>query len=263
MAYIFDSFLNGFYILALGVVPYIGFAYFMQIMSKSLKKGISAGFWRKLFIYITAPGVIIHELGHIIFCFIFGHEILNVGLFTPDSSGTIGYVNHRYNPKNYYHRIGNFFIGTGPIWFGVTMLFLFSWLLLPNGMIGHGEDLKSLFNGFFTHFKNSDFWLSWKTWLWLYLSFSTAAHITLSKSDFEGAKDGLILVIGVIFLISFALGWLGKWEEGLLKFEIHVLATLLSMMFTFIILLVIPITLLRLLFNKLKSKDTGPVEKQT
>ena len=123
---ILNIFLNGSYILLLGLLPYAALAFFMQIISNSLRNEFAGSRWRKIFIYFTAPGVIIHELGHVIFCFIFNHEILSIKLFSPEGNTSLGYVNHRYDPKNLYHRTGNFFIGTGPVWFGIIMLFLFS-----------------------------------------------------------------------------------------------------------------------------------------
>ena len=212
---------------------------------------------------MRATGIIgtpIHETGHAIFCLIFGHKIVDMKLYQIDNNtGVLGYVNHSFNQRNIYHQIGNFFIGTGPIWFGVGCIFLFSILLLPSGMIGIGEDLPELLKNFFSAFLSGDFWLSWKTWLWFYLSFSITVHITLSKSDFVGAWDGLFLVIGLVFLCSLLLGWCGSWEETLLKHEFHVLMTLLSIMLAFFICFIVPILIIRFFIHRSKKKKVETV----
>ena len=70
-------------------------------------------------------GTPVHEMGHAIFCIPFGHTITEMKLFTPKSDdGSLGYVNHSYNPRNPWHQIGNFFIAFGPIILGSFIIFL-------------------------------------------------------------------------------------------------------------------------------------------
>ena len=47
-------------------------------------------------------------------------------LFRPGRDGTLGYVEHAYNRRSLYQSVGNFFIGTGPIWFGSALVYLLS-----------------------------------------------------------------------------------------------------------------------------------------
>ena len=153
--------------LLIGVLPWIAVALVMQLLSNSIRKSLAKIFGIQGYIYLTAPGVMIHEIGHAIFCLIFRHKIVEMKLFSPEEDGTLGYVNHSYNPNSFYQRIGNFFIGTGPIWFGVAVLCLISWLLLPNEM--QISDFFSL-----------NFWRRWQSYIWLYLALTIASHITLS-----------------------------------------------------------------------------------
>ena len=244
--YLFLSLRNGFGLMVLGLLPYIILAFFMQYISDLLRRGMGHGSSGKFWLYFTSPGVMLHELGHVLFCLIFKHQIVEVKLFENDERrNRLGYVNHRYNPKSYYQRVGNFFIGTGPIWFGVACMFVLSKLLLPSGMIGAGDGFSDIMMNFFGGFLKKEFWFSWKTWIWFYLSFSIAAHVKLSKADLEGAKDGAIFLVGVVFLGSLLLGWCGSWEDALLNFEIAVFVTLLSMMISFLVLIVIPVCIIR------------------
>ena len=253
--YLISSLLNGICLVGLGVLPYIVLAFLMHFMSRLIRNGIakesSGNFW----IYLTSPGVAVHELGHVVFCLVFRHQITEVKLFENDSrKNRLGHVCHRYNPDSYYQRIGNFFIGTGPIWFGVACIFVLSNLLLPDGMISSSYDFRILMKTFLSGFFTVVFWLSWKTWLWIYLSFSIFAHIALSRSDLEGAADGLLLLIVSVLLCSILLGWCGPWEETVLKFELYVLITFVSMIIAFFIFFIVPLLLIRFLISKSESK---------
>lgn len=89
--------------------------------------------FRKKRIPLTAwIGVPIHELGHAIMCVLFRHKIVATQFFPTDTSqGALGYVQHQYNHKSVYQRIGNFFIGIGPIISGITALILLMRYFVP------------------------------------------------------------------------------------------------------------------------------------
>lgn len=252
---IIACFLKGFMIVAYGLFPYIALALFMQIISTALRKSFNGTFGR-FFIFLTAPGVIVHELGHLLFCLIFRHEIQQVKLFSPGQDGTLGFVNHRCDTKSYYQRLGNFFIGTGPIWFGVGTILLLSSLLLPDEMIGGGNNPGTILRTFFAGFLDLHFWIGWKSWIWAYLSFCIAVHVTLSKQDLQGSMDGFLLLSGLILILSFLLGWFDKWNEAILVYEMNVLATIIAMMTVFSLIFIVPWLLVKFLpifFSKDKS----------
>ena len=117
----------------------------------------------------------------------------------------LGYVNHSYNPKSFYQRIGNFFIGTGPIWFGIAVLCFVSWLLLPNEMN-------------ISNFFSMNFWGRWQYYVWLYFALTIASHITLSPPDLVGATDGGVAILTTALLCFLLLGWCGEWEHSVIDF---------------------------------------------
>ena len=209
--------------LLIGVLPWIAVALVMQLLSNSIRKSLAKIFGIQGYIYLTAPGVMIHEIGHAIFCLIFRHKIVEMKLFSPEEDGTLGYVNHSYNPNSFYQRIGNFFIGTGPIWFGVAVLCLISWLLLPNEM--QISDFFSL-----------NFWRRWQSYIWLYLALTIASHITLSPPDLAGSVDGGIAIMATALLGFLLLGWCGDWENEIIEFLKNVFLSSLSI-FSFVIIL--------------------------
>ena len=209
--------------LLIGVLPWIAVALVMQLLSNSIRKSLAKIFGIQGYIYLTAPGVMIHEIGHAIFCLIFRHKIVEMKLFSPEEDGTLGYVNHSYNPNSFYQRIGNFFIGTGPIWFGVAVLCLISWLLLPDEM--QISDFFSL-----------NFWRRWQSYIWLYLALTIASHITLSPPDLAGSVDGGIAIMATALLGFLLLGWCGDWENEIIEFLKNVFLSSLSI-FSFVIIL--------------------------
>lgn len=209
--------------LLIGVLPWIAVALVMQLLSNSIRKSLAKIFGIQGYIYLTAPGVMIHEIGHAVFCLIFRHKIVEMKLFSPEEDGTLGYVNHSYNPNSFYQRIGNFFIGTGPIWFGVAVLSLISWLLLPNEMQ-------------ISNFFSLNFWGRWQSYIWLYLALTISSHITLSPPDLAGSVDGGIAIMATALLVFLLLGWCGDWENEIIEFLKNVFLSSLSI-FSFIIIL--------------------------
>lgn len=167
-------------------------------------------------IYATALiGVPVHELGHALMCLVFGHKVEEIRLVqfrSPD--GTLGYVNHSFDPTNLFHRIGLFFIGIAPILMGVAVISASLYLTLPDtfrrwtGAVTASVDamdipqammvlLVSLFS--FENLSNPLFYV------FLVLAIAVASHMSLSQSDIAGARSGLIAmyVILVIFNLLF------------------------------------------------------------
>lgn len=186
----------------------------------------------KIDIFVTGwIGTPIHELGHAVFCILFRHKITEIKLFSPNSTdGSLGYVNHTYNPASRYQKIGNFFIGIGPILFGALALYALLYWLLP--------ELREMFNqiqeisknttqdiqtnnwlniwGVFSAsvssvlsgiFKSSNF-LNWRFYIFLYISFCIASHMELSPPDIKGAFNGLLAFVFTIFALNFIIAGL-------------------------------------------------------
>lgn len=157
----------------------------------------------------------VHEfiLGHAFFCLLFRHRIVTMKLFSPEDNGTLGYVQHQYDPHSIYQRTGNFFIGTGPIWGGLFLLYVLSRLLLPQDMLSTGRNFRENLSGFFSYVLSMKAWGSLLFYVWLYASLTISAHITLSPTDIKGARDGGIALVIFIALACLLFGWCGNWEE--------------------------------------------------
>lgn len=180
---------------------------------------------------LLATGIIgtpIHELSHALMCLIFGHKITEMKLYDPNSDdGTLGYVNHSFNPKNIYHQIGNFFIGIAPILGGSGILLLLSLILVPDVNAGimrefrlvGSVDVSRFFEafgsmiGYVFDFDNMTD-ISW--WIFIILAFSIASHMELSAADIKGSLYGLGLLAAILLLADTVLYFIA--ERTLINF---------------------------------------------
>jgi hypothetical protein len=195
-----------------------------QLTFKSLERSLGSGG-----VYLVAwLGTPLHELGHAFFCIIFGHKIEEIKFFQPDpATGTLGYVYHRWNPRNPWHVLGNFFIGVGPMVLGSAALFAIFYFLIPGsprvwdsviagvGGIGKGAAV-GIYLGVFRDATLSiirliftfDNLSVWRFWLFLYLSVCVASNIRLSWADVKGSLSGLgcivlpFLIMNLVFLLT-------------------------------------------------------------
>ena len=180
----------------------------------------------KLDIIITGwAGVPVHELGHAAFCILFRHKIIEMKLYNPNpDDGTLGYVNHAYNPKSRFQVIGNFFIGIGPIVFGSIVLYALLYYLMPGFLAIFTEmtrqstelaqgvqqgNFASLWNAFrgsaisiVSVIFNTENITNWRFWVFLYLSFCVASHMELSPPDIKGARGGLISLVVTVLILN-------------------------------------------------------------
>lgn len=199
-----------------GITILVG--YLLGFLEKLINTNMQRALGYKGILVTAWLGTPVHELGHAIMCIIFGHKINRIKILQLNSSdGTLGFVEHSYNNKNIYQRIGNFFIGIGPILSGIFVLLISIYLLLPNSInvFQHSLNNNLSYNKIdFGLIKLSllssislikfVFTLSNLTklgfWIFIIIAFDVSSHIALSKPDIKGAEDGLItLYILMIF----------------------------------------------------------------
>ncbi len=172
-------------------------------------------------------GTPIHELGHFIQCFIWGHRVTRVKFLQLHSpNGVLGYVEHQYNPNSLYQQIGNFFIGLGPIISGIGSLIFGMYILLPDSYERFKAfiqqsvsfdilDLQSLLTIGASVFAISESLFTFENlinplfWIYLFISISISSHIALSKADIAGSGKGLIAIFLFLILFNIAAGILG------------------------------------------------------
>jgi len=212
-------------------------------------------------IYFTAwIGAPVHELGHAFFCLLFGHKITKINLFTPNSKdGTLGLVEHSFNKKNLYHRIGSFFIGAGPIIFGALVIMALLQFLMPGGKeiismlqkdsyaihqaeAGVVAYLKMVFEGLSTvavSIFTGDNIRNWQFWVFMFITMSIAAHMELSPADLKEMAIGFLFIFLIMFVITLIYSMLFSSFTNILLYTVPLIAYLNQLLFFALMLSII------------------------
>lgn len=154
-------------------------------------------------------GIIVHELSHAVVAIVFGHKIKAISFLQPaDANGTLGYVEHTYDPRSGYQTLGNFFIGIAPI-FGISLsMYLVTRWLWPSLLTLSPTGANSVLQGL----------------IWGYLFFTLFFGIDLSPADWAGAQSGMWLYLFLLTMISLVCSWLFNitgfqyWQIGAKQF---------------------------------------------
>lgn len=212
-------------------------------------------------------GTPIHESGHALFCLIFRHKIDDIQFFKPDDKeGTLGYVYHRWNPKNPWHVLGNFFIGIGPMVLGCGALFALFYFLIPDsgsvwstiranvsalngsssvsGYLGIFRDaVLAIMGKIFTWNSLSH----WQFWVFLYLSICIASNVRLSWADVKGSLSGLGCIVLPFLILNFILVAAGHSSDKYFPYTASVLGVTYSLLILALIMVLIGFLLIYLL----------------
>jgi hypothetical protein len=130
-------------------------------------------------------------------------------LFRPIKSkadGTLGYVRHSWDDRSLYQKIGNFFIGTAPMFFGAGLLFLLLRFSYP-AAFGNVGDISMIPGALSAAFSNmftlSSLRTGWTVIVALVAIF-ICPHMHMSWADVKGATSGAVTLIIVAVLLSLA-----------------------------------------------------------
>lgn len=246
-----------FQLLALvGVLIAVGFT--LGIIERYAHSYLTKTFGQKGVLLTAWIGTPIHEIGHLLMCFIWGHRVTKVKLLQLNpTNGVLGYVEHQYNQTSMYQQIGLFFIGLGPIFSGIGSLVLGMYFMLPNmfeklthyilyeisldettvvGIVA--ETLSFLFENLIT----IDNLINPMFWLYIILAICISSHIALSRADIEGASRGLIALFIALLLFNFVAIFLGIDSQHMIAkitaYNLYVLAfSSIALLFSLVTLL--------------------------
>ena len=240
------------------------FGLLIHFISQLTFKSLANAFGRVGTYFVAWLGTPVHELGHALFCIIFGHKIQEVQFFKPDkNTGTLGYVYHTWNPRNPWHVLGNFFIGIGPVILGCAVLFALFYLLIPdssrvwdsiiagvnslgaNASVGDyftvfGDSITLIINIIFTSSNLN----AWQFWVFLYLSICVASNVRLSWADIKGSFSGLGCIVLPFLILNLILLLAGRTSESVFPYTASILGTVYSLLILALIMVLIGFVLI-------------------
>ncbi len=202
------------YITFFGIYFILGYILY-HIQKATQRQYVQSIGWKG--IYLTAwIGTPIHECMHIIMAKLFRHNIEQVSLFSPNKeTGGLGHVEHSYNKKSLYQKIGLFFIGAAPLIGGTLVLVLLLRFLVPNGQsilaaivawsITDISPILASLQAAIPHSMAEIRMLPFTFWLFVYLSFCVVSHMAPSKQDRKHMYKGLLYLTIVIIIAQAAL----------------------------------------------------------
>jgi hypothetical protein len=195
------------------------------------------------FVYVSSViGTPVHELGHAVMCVLFTHKITEMRLLLPPGhpSGTLGYVSHCFHPKNLWARLGNLFIGFGPIFGGLGVMVLMLVLCFPrqweayvasSSMLAGGTaEIGTIVHGVLSLLLSmpqafAENW--WRALLGLLVIMFVSQHVTLSGADIKGALGAIplyVLLLGIVAGVAMAFGVQSAVLNALRLFNVWLLS---------------------------------------
>ncbi len=205
--------------LTLGTVVICGFAVRLCSRLFAYLSGTAAG---KIFDITSVIGTPVHECGHALMCLLFGHKITAIKLWSPGKDGTYGYVEHRYNRKNLWARLGNLFIGLGPIFSGLSVTVLVLWLCYPaqweeylastGALMGGTPGIRDILSSLLSLILAIPraFAADWlRALVGLPIILSVSLHVSLSWPDIKGSLSALPLYLFLLAVFAGITGALG------------------------------------------------------
>lgn len=192
-------------ILTIGIIGvFVVFGFIIEGLNKLSRKAIYRAFGIPALYLTSFIGTPVHEFGHYIMCKIFFHEVVDVKWFIPSSvknGGVLGYVKHR-RTNSLYQKVGDFFIGIGPLIVGSIIVIILSRYLLPdtfNNILNMEHlNLKDVIMSIFS----SDNLKNYKFWIFIILSISICSHMSLSAPDVKNSYFGAIVLLMINILLA-------------------------------------------------------------
>jgi len=242
LSYIFQSFFLTLKILLSLFLPIIVSCIILNVLSREQNKRLYyIGGWKALLItsWIGTP---VHELSHYLAAVIANHKIIDLRLFKPDKrTGSLGYMTHSYREDNFYQAvIGNTLIAIAPFFGGAAVIYLISSIIFSGFSLFSGNvpeihylnlnnllDWKSyslIFTShvkFFSYLINKIFspamLMNWRLYMFLFLMFGIANHLSPSGSDFQNFWQPVMFLITTLLFLSLIINPLMKNAETIVN----------------------------------------------
>ena len=173
----------------------------LYLISEYLHRSLSAAS-KTLYVVLMLPGTVVHECSHAVVAMLMGARITDFSV-TP-SGNTLGHIEHTA-PKIPF--IGNAAISMAPLMGCPAILLLISRYAgvhfdPPPGSFDILMETRFLLDGTFSFITGLDY-LSWKTYVFLYLALTLGAGAAPSKTDIISMLPGLIIIVAAIYALSY------------------------------------------------------------
>lgn len=205
-------------------------------------------------------GVVIHELGHAAFAYLFGHQVTHVQLLNLNyrQSGSLGSVDHRWNDRNVYQMLGNFFIGLAPYYMcSLALYFLQKYLLKAqfsvssltqsldtNTKLSISMIFDSVFDNLKSSFANASIGM---IALYIVLTIMIASTgYDLSHNDFMTVNKGILPWV-VVLIITGSILYLFNIRMAIVNGAIYFVAFSILFMFHAILSILLSIVVIKIL----------------
>jgi hypothetical protein len=165
----------------------------------------------------------LHEAGHAVFAMLFGHRVNRVKWFDFDAEdGTLGKVEHDYDPTSLYQRVGRLFIGVGPVLLGALVLGVAARLLLgvsASSRHAPAADAVATMRELETQLRAAAYAVGhlasalrpgrWQSWVFLYVAWVAGSAMRLSASDVRSFAAGAWTLVWLLLLANALTLWAG------------------------------------------------------
>ncbi len=168
----------------------------MHWSAQLLARQSSRLFGRRIQLYLFGLlGTIVHEGSHVIACVLFRHRVHRIRWFDPLAmDGSLGSVEHSYDPSSAYQRLGTIVIGIAPLLVGALVILVAAQILLQLSVSFTAWSAPGAF--VMPVFAKAEWW-RWA--LFAYICISVGGSMHLSRSDVRGTWRGIVTlaIIGV------------------------------------------------------------------
>jgi hypothetical protein len=211
----------------------------LYVLSEALNRMAYRRLGKTLYLLLMWPGVVVHELSHLVGCILTGTKVREVKLFSPRDDGggdlVLGYVGHD-RPRDAFATL---VVSAAPFFGGAAALAALVSFLLPRGAAGalpplaFGDGSAQAFAAaaigaakgyasFASSLLSSLDPASWRTWLFAYLFLSVSSHVAPSRPDMRYAVTAAVITVAVMAGIVVlggrywpgAVAAAGRWSAG-------------------------------------------------
>lgn len=192
----------------------------LSVSAHRLNDLLYRGLGKFLYLVFMIPGVMVHELSHLIGCWITLTRVIGIHLFDPHEESPGSLVLGRIEHVQAKTWLASVIIGSAPFFGGSAALWLFLTWLVPGAAHAAGfsyvtatgsefATLIHMYGLFLTAFLSHLDWHSWQTYLYFYFVLAIGSHLVPSPVDRQHMSWALIGLTFLLLLTTWLTGLVG------------------------------------------------------